>query len=331
MSEETPIVDTQPVDDNLADFSNEFFQMEEPKSPASDPEKVEEIAPEKVEDAQDEVIEDDALATEEDDTEEEEVEEPAPKKKSRFQERIDELTAKARESERREQAALDRIAALESGLKKDENPTQKTQEVVQVEGPDSRDKNEDGTDKYPLGEFDPRYIKDVVAHTLKVERQLAEVAAQEKSRNESVQAAQQELQSKWNDSLEVARERYPDFQEKGQSLISSFDGLDPNYGEYLSTTIMSMDYGTDVLYYLANNPDEAKKIAQSGAQKATIALGRLEAKFADAEETKQKARPIVSSAPPPPPRNKGSSAAGGVRVRGDEDDLDAVSRALFSG
>src|SRR3546814_18862376 len=93
MSEETPIVDTQPVDDNLTDFSNEFFQVEEPKSPASDPEKVEKIAPEEVEDAQDEAIEDDALATEEDDIEEEEDEEPATKKKSRFKERIDELTA----------------------------------------------------------------------------------------------------------------------------------------------------------------------------------------------------------------------------------------------
>src|SRR3546814_11078038 len=87
------------------------------------------------------------------------------------------------------------------------------------------------------------------------------------------------LQSEWQAKLGPAQERYPDFKEKGEELIENFTDLDEAYGEYLSSTLMSMEYGPDVLYYLASNPEEAKKIVTSGPQKDSIALVLPEARL----------------------------------------------------
>ena len=151
---------------------------------------------------------------------------------------------------------------------------------------------------------------------------------QEEADRQEQEDQRAQLQAEWNDKLVPARERYPDFQEKGQNLVSAFEGIDPNYGEYLTTTLMNMEFGPDVLYYLANNMDEAHKIVQSGVAKATVALGRLEAKFAFANEEKQKARPKVSQAPTPPPANRGSAVAK-PSIEADTDNLDDFEREFF--
>lgn len=331
MEDNTPDVSVEDV--SLDDFAAELFgQSKAQPEPASLEESKEEPA------AQDDAQEDedntqvgeevDAPA-DEDDTEEETAETPeveAKPKKNRFQERIDELTSKAREAEREAAALKERLAKLE----KTAEPEPKAQVEVVTEGPSPDDKNEDGTDKYPLGEFDPKFAADVVRHTLKVEREA--LIAQEKEDQTRLEREQEAavLQASWNEKLEPAKERYPDFIEKGQNLGATFDSIDGSYADYLTTTIMSMDYGPDVLYYLANNLDEATKIVQAGATKATIALGRLESKFAEADQAKQMARPKVSKAPTPPAHvNKGSAAAKAA-VDPNTDDLDEFSRALFN-
>src|SRR3546814_4068418 len=69
------------------------------------------------------------------------------------------------------------------------------------------------------------------------------------------------------------------------SLPISFAGIPQEYGEYLTATIMSLDNGPDVLYYLSENIAEAKRIVNLDGTKAAIALGRIDAKFeADVEE-----------------------------------------------
>lgn len=334
MSMEDNNIDVSVEDVSLDDFADELFgQSKSQPEPASLEESEDEPA------AQDDAQEDedntqvgdevDAPADQEDDEtdEEEEVEETPKPKKNRFQERIDELTSKAREAEREAAALKERLAKLE----KTAEPEPKAQTVeVQADGPSPDDKNEDGTDKYPLGEFDPKFAADVVRHTLKVEREA--LIAQEKEEQARLEREQEVavLQASWNEKLEPAKERYPDFIEKGQNLGATFDSIDGSYADYLTTTIMSMDYGPDVLYYLANNLDEATKIVQSGATKATIALGRLESKFAEADQAKQMARPKVSKAPTPPAHvNKGSAAAKAA-VDPNTDDLDEFSRALFN-
>lgn len=322
---ENPVV----VQDDLDLFSADFFgQNESTPEPASSEETEEADLDEN--DAPNEDThgdEADDLDVDEDEGEPEAEEEvaPAPKKKNRFQERIDDLVGKQRESERQLAEALRQLEDLKQNKPE---PTPAPTAVEENTGPTVNDLNEDGTDKYPLGEFDPGYIRDLTRFTIQQEREAIKAQDERDEAQRQQDAQRAELQSGWNEKLGPAKERYPDFQEKGEQLLDTFSSIDQAYGEYLSAVLMSIDHGPDVLYYLANNPDEAAKIVNSGSTRATLALGAINARFAEAEQEKQSARPRVSKAPTPPPQNKGSAAAL-PEVPDDTDDLEAFNRKLF--
>lgn len=243
-----------------------------------------------------------------------------PKKPSRFQERINELTAKAREAER----ALEALKA-EQEKKSELKDTPKTAEVVvDSDGPTPEDKNPDGSDKYPLGEFDPAYIRDMVRHT--IDKESAEKRKQEEAENEKRQKeeAVNVLNQQWAEKLAPVAEQYDDFLDKTIELESTFEGLDSGYSEYLVQTIKSLDHGPEVLYYFANNLDEAKKFVSLGPLAATLALGEYNAMF---KGQSKKEPNKVSKAPPPPQVNKGSKTR--TAVSPDTDDLDAFSQIFF--
>lgn len=329
MSTENTPVETDDV--NLDDFAAELFGQSKPApEPASseDEEVTEEVPDAQEEETQvteDDTLDEDSDNDEAEDAEEEEtpVEDVAKPKKNRFQERIDKAVGAQREAERKLAAAL---AELETAKKTPEPAP--TASVPEDNEPTPADLNEDGTEKYPLGEFDPLYFKDLMRHTLAKETKAREEQMKNEATQREQEATQAALEASWAAKVAPAQERYPDFIEKGRNLIDTFEGIDAAYGEYLTATLMDMEHGPDVLYYLANNTDEASKIVNSGPQRATVALGRLEAKFADAAEEKQRARPKVSKAPEPAPMNKGSSVAVN-EVPDDTDDLDAFSKKLF--
>lgn len=331
------------TDDDLDAFAADFFgQKEAPTEPASSEKPLEDDpkdsdAPEEENHSDEDLHEDDedienSDGSEDSDESNEDSEDdpkPEPKKKNRFQERIDELSGKYREEERQRLALQAQIDALTKKLSEQQEAAPKQIPETQTSNsPDPTDLNDDGTDKYPLGEFDPKYIRDLHRHIANEEHKAIEARAQEERAKQEQDQKRAQTITEWNGKLETAKERYPDLEEKGNVLVNSFQNLDPTYGEYLSQTIMTMDYGPDVLYYLSNNPDIAKKIVDSGYQKATLTLGQISAKFADAEAEQTKARPRVSKAPTPPPANKGSSAAK-VSVSADTDDLDAFESVFF--
>lgn len=275
---------------------------------------------------------DDTLATDEDDDEPEAEEKP--KKKNRFQERIDELTAARKEAERKAEERLaekDReLAELRAKLEGNNNEQPKTQPTETsnvLKAPHKTDLDENGNPKYPLGEYDPQFMRDTVEHML-AEREAR--AQEQQKQQEAVQQqyqAKQQLQAQWNTKLDTAQERYPDFQEKGQQMLSVFEGIDEQYGDYLTTTLMEMDNGPDVFYYLASNVEEAKRIVEAGPKRATMALAKLEAQFAGTSTPSQPVK-RVSSAKTPPPQNKGSAVVK-PKVAPDTDDLSAFERELF--
>lgn len=315
------------LDGDLDSFSADFFGQKEAPEPASSDEVVD--APEDTDaltetDATHEDGEDTPANEEPDDEGEEEAEaEPKPKK-TRAQERIEELNKKYRETERQ-------LRELQAKFeeKNEKTPDEVKTSKESTEGPNPADLNEDGSDKYPLGEFDPNYIRDYTRHVFQEEKQLAEAQRVKQEEERAATQLQAVLQESWTEKLGPALERYPDFTEKGQEMMETFSDVDPQYGAYLENTLMQLEYGPDVLYHLASNPDEARKIIESGALKATIALGRLEAKFAEAAEEKQKARPKISNAPIPPEHlNKGSTVTK-VEVSDDTDDLDQFSKKFF--
>ena len=252
---------------------------------------------------------------------------PKEKPKSRFQERIDELTGKAKEQERRANDLEAKLnLAIEKLNAKSEEKTPPKVETKKFAGPTPDDVDEDGKDKYPLGEYDPAYVRDLAEFTVeqKYAAKEAEIAIkQEKAKREADEKA---LETEWDNKLTASTEKYPDLKEKRMELVDAFEGVDPDYAEYIAKTIMQLDNGPDVLYYLASNVDEARTIIASGALKATVALGRIEAQFLNQEKQQQKK---VSKAPAPPAAvNKGRMVS--KDIPDDTDDLDAFAQKLFN-
>lgn len=312
--------DTIDVNTDDLDVFNDLFNG---KTPEVEPEVKE---PEASDDAL--VPEDDSLAPDNTDPEENEVADPDPEedkqllvpKKKTVQERINELTAKAREAERREADALRRLTELEAG--KNKEPEVKAPVAV-VGEPTPDDLLEDGQAKYPLGEYDPAYIRDLTKFTIEAENKAYQESLKQTEAQRQQQAERDALSTSWKERVTEVQERIPDFVEKGQELEATFTNLDPQYGEYLASTIMQLDNGPDVLYYLANNIEEAQQIAGLGPLKAAIALGGLDRVLAKTEAAPQ---PRITKAPEPPKSlNKGSS----LKEPEDDEDLDKFSAKLF--
>ena len=312
----TEIVD--PNTDDLDEFSKLMFGKAKEKT-LEEPEE----APED-DNAETENTED--VTLEEPEAEAEEVETPKPRKKS-AQDRIKELTAEKYErdriveAERAEKAALkSRLDLLEAQLKPT-TPAPKTEDT----GPDPTKVDENGLLVYPLGEFDPKYIRDLTRYTIAQEQATLQARAETERQRRALDEYNMTLTTNWNNRVKEIEKTLPDFSEKEQELVSKFAGIDPMYGNFLAQTIMGMDKGTEVLYHLANNPSEAQDIINKGPVAAALALGRIESRYV----TETKPKPRTSQAPAKtPPTARG--VAGEGEVRGDTDDLDAFMEVFLA-
>ena len=253
--------------------------------------------------------------------------EEKPVKKSRkqtAQERINELTRARHEAERELAAVKARNAELEKGTE-DSSKDDKETEDVGLPTPDT--KNEDGTDKYPLGEFDPAFIRDLTRATINQEKEASRIEQEERQKTEELDRAQAKVQEVWVEEVQHASEKYDDFQDSVANLEDTFKSVDQQYSQYLADTIMSSDYGTEVLYYLSQNMDEAQAIVDAGATKATLAIGRIEANFANQSEKAPTAKKVTKAKAPPVKRSRGSNSSSGIAS--DTDDLDAFEKTFF--
>lgn len=330
-------------DDNLDAFEQKFYNLEPEVAP-----EVEEVKEPEVEDAEEEVdeTEDDSLAPEDDeaeteseeDDEEEEVEETPPPKKNRknAKERIEELVAKQHETERsarqREAELMKRLEQLEAQIVKEtEQKTVPLREVLPDDAPHPDQLDDKGEPLYPLGEFDPLYITDLTKFTIERETKAAKEREATERQIADMEKAKKEISDAWIERVEAAEERIPDLRENMVTLTNTFADLDPNYGEYLASTIMLSEVGPEIMDYLSQNIGEAQRIVASGPHAATLALGRLEAMFSTpSTEKPEKKRNTkqVSKAPAPPEestKGRGSSTA----VAPDTDNLDAFEKVFY--
>jgi len=291
-------------------------------------------------DAEDDENEDDSEAESDDDDDqsdddEDDEKEEAPKpKKQTVQERINEITAARREAEREADMLKGRLAELEKRISEREKaPEDKTEGVKLDEGqssnePTPSDLNEDGSEKYPLGEFDPKFVKDLTKfqyEELKTQDRLEREREQAKTELEQAELA---LRTEWTGRVEEAVTRYPDFEESVTNLEDTFKDADPALSQYLANTIMQSEHGTEILYYLSQNVDEAKEIVGSGATKATLALGRLEATLANKNKPSETpARKVTKAGAPPVKRSRGAN--GNYGISDDTDDLEAFEQKFF--
>lgn len=315
--------------DDLDAFEKVFFDKED---------AVEEVA-EEVDDEDDSLANEediDASAETEDDEDEDEVEEleeePKPQKKNRksAKERIDELVADKRQTERD-------LAALRAEFDQLRSRETKTKEETKVDirdhlpedAPKPDAENDKGEPLYPLGEYDPLYIKDLTRFTIEQEMKAADKIKEEKAQQEQFQEVQNQLQSQWLENLDKAEEELPDIRENIRDLTETFQDLPPQYGEYLASVLMASEFGPQIMYYLSQNIGEAQRIVASGPAAATRALGRLEAKFdISSKPGEQKQHKKVSEAPEPPEgRTRGHG--GRFATAPDTDDQEAFEREFF--
>jgi hypothetical protein len=317
--------DNNNVDIDLDEFSTDFFQTSKPV--ATEPAEPKE----EVEDEPEAETEDDALATEPVSEDDEPEVKPEPKPKKTAQERINEVVAKQREAERRNDELLARIAELEAATTKKPEVAETSTETplraqLPADAPNPDAQNSDGSPKYPLGEFDREYIRDLTKYTIAEERKAADAAKREEDEANMVRATQEKLQQGWLEKVNTVEAELPDLREKLGAVEEAFVGIDPDYGEFLAGTIMSCDNGPQIMYYLSQNIDEAKKIVASGPAAATRYLGRLDAKFDKPTGETRTKKP--SSAPEPAP-SATRGAGGKFTVSGDTDDLDAFTKVFF--
>lgn len=315
-------------DENIPEPTQEEFEQEFFNGKPVVEEVKEEVPAEEVKEEEPEEVEDLATEDEEDEAPEEE-EKPQAKKKNRAQERIDELTAKARAEEREKLALLKRLEELEAKYEKKEEP-KALREQLPADAPHPDTKDDNGDDVYPLGEFDPQYIADLTRWTIKQETQAAKAQAEQEARARAIEQVQNELATHWAEKLDAFEETVPEIRDNITLLTDTFQGLDPNYGEYLATTIMASEYGPEMMNYLALNLGEAQKIVASGPAAATLALGRLEARFVKAEEKGEKpsdSKRVSAAKEPPEELNRGSN--GRFSVKPDTDDQAAFERVFF--
>lgn len=330
------IEDNNNVDNNNEDqaaFEQLFFNGE-PVEDESDNQEVENDLP------GDEGEDLDPSATneneEDEDAEEEnheEDEKPRGQKRNRnsAQERINKLTADKRESERREAQLLKRLEELEAAVKKEtveKAPFKK--EDLPDGAPNFEAVDENGDPIYALGEFDPKFIRDLTKFTIEQETKAAREQEAQQAQERAIEEAKLQLQTEWNERLEKYEEEVPEIRENILHLTETFQELPEAYGEYLASTIMISEVGPQIMNYLSDNIGEAQKIVASGPAAATLALGRLEALFINSsneKETKRNTKRVSDAPEPPESVNRGSN--GQFAVRPDTDDQRAFEREFF--
>lgn len=310
---QTPVEDNNDSDDDNSETEEENLSEEQSDDPNIDAD----------DDGTAENDDDDSSATEQGD-DEPEVEEK-PKGKKSVQERINELTAARREAEREAERLREELAkSRDSQTPRKEDETKETETATEASAP-----NPDDKEKYPLGDLDPAYQQDMLDY--KLDARLKELdAKREKELQETAERQRTEaLQAEWLAKLEEAETTYENYRETVETLDDAFEGIDPEYGQFLAQTVMSMDKGPDILYHLAQHPDEANAIIKSNPVNAALALGRLEARFATVVEQEKKAPAKRTTKAPTPPASTNKGNAPRFSVKPDTDDLDAFSDVFY--
>lgn len=208
------------------------------------------------------------------------------KQKGIPQSRLDEVTKARREAERSaeaEKARADKaereLAELKAGKPADTTkpadaaPT--TTDTAPAETPKpvapkrpTLDENDGDWDKYQeaLTKFDTELIEhtEKLADWTYANREAAKAKA-ETERTESARKAKEEAdkqavttasETEWNERLAAAKAKYPDWDQK---MSQDFGGQ--VYSPAMQSAIRGYADAGDIIYYLANNPEESKRIA----------------------------------------------------------------------
>lgn len=199
-----------------------------------------------------------------------------PKLEKRFSELTKQREAARQEAEREREARQ----ALEARLK-------------DLEAKANPPKSEE-----PDPKPDPAQFNDAIEYAEALAEWTADKKLRERDQAEMQRKAQEEqsrMRQKFQERLEAAKADMPDYEE----MIASSDVA---VSQPVTDAIIESDVGPQILYYLAENPDFARGLAEKSITSQLRAIGRLEAKFEKTETTKPSVKEPVakkSNAPAP--------------------------------
>lgn len=174
--------------------------------------------------------------------------------------RKQQLAAEVQELLTQRRQLRDEVNRLKTGEKPAESPTARP-----VTQGDDAEPNPENEEKYPMGAYDPKFVKDLSAwqfRQLRAEEQRAEQQKEARKQAEVVETT-------WKQRTQAAAERYPDFAEK--AYRPELDRLIPE-GSVMDGYILTNEAGADLLYYLGGNLAEAERIGNLDPYSAMEAL-----------------------------------------------------------
>ena len=188
--------------------------------------------------------------------------------------------------------------------------------------PDNRDTAPDPDDltKYRLGDLDPAYTRDLIRHEFRQE-QIAEHQrqVQRETRAQQEQRASETL-SKVTSIADKGTELYPDYVE---TVAAPFlQGRLP-LEEATFEAAAETDHAHEILRELALNPAEAARVATLTPFKQVQYVAERARHF------EEQAKPRLPRAGAPPQNTARGNTGGRFGIRGDEDDLDRIEKALY--
>ena len=119
--------------------------------------------------------------------------------------------------------------------------------------------------------------------------------------------AAREFNAKCNSIYEDGSDKYDDFDRAVKSL-GTMGLMTPPFLELVT----DLDNGTDILYHLGNNQEEADRISSLPPAKQALALAKLETSLKAPKEKESIVEPKVSKAPPPIETVEKSTAKSGA-------------------
>ena len=226
---------------------------------------------------------------------------PAAKPKTKSaQERIDQAVKRQREAERRAVEADTRYRTLEERLARIEaggRPLTNQDSAANTPDPNAPDPS-----KYQYGELDTKFIADLARYETR-----KEIEAEKAQRNQASQTAAQAEQQKARDAfVEAGTAKYEDFRE---AVIDTAIRNEWPLSQTVGQLAFESPVGPDILYALASDHAEAKRVAGLSEARQAAWFGALEARISAgssaANDRTPPTRPAVvttTKAPPPPLR-----------------------------
>lgn len=209
-----------------------------------------------------------------------------PKLEKRFSELTKQRELARQEADKERQARVE----LESRLKELE---------AKVNPPEKAD---------PDPKPDPSQFNDALEYAEALAEWTTDKKLREREQQEMARRAAEEQSRKqveFQKRVEAAKNDLPDYEE---TIAAAGDiPVSAPVGE----AIVESEYGPQVLYYLADNPDYARSLADKSLTAQLREIGKLEAKFEKTAPSESKKEPVAkkSNAPAPISPIKASSAA----------------------